>query len=69
MVHRICFNLFAIEENNERYYKYDHRFPNQEERSQHLEKWQNLTPESVLEIWYRSRGLHLFGAPIRIFNS
>jgi hypothetical protein len=30
---------------------------------------QGLTPESILgEIWYESRGLHLIGAPIRVFK-
>jgi hypothetical protein len=29
-----------------------------------------LTPESVLrEIWYDNQGLHLIGAPIRIFQN
>jgi hypothetical protein len=29
----------------------------------------SLTPESILEvIWYRSQGLHLIGAPIRVFK-
>jgi hypothetical protein len=33
----------------------------------HFEK---MTPESTLEdIWYRSRGLHLIGAPIYIFKN
>jgi hypothetical protein len=35
--------------------------------------WSNgkiLLPKSILEeIWYGNRGLHLFGAPIRIFKS
>jgi hypothetical protein len=70
MVQIICFHLFAVEENNERYYKSDHGFLDQENRSRHLEKRQNLTPESVLEeIWYWSQELHLFGAPIHIFKS
>jgi hypothetical protein len=30
---------------------------------------QDLTPESILEeVWYGSWGLHLFGAPIYIFQ-
>jgi hypothetical protein len=27
-----------------------------------------LTPKSILEIWYGSRGLHLIGAPIHVFS-
>jgi hypothetical protein len=31
--------------------------------------FQDLTPESILEeIWYGSRGLHLIGAPIYVFQ-
>jgi hypothetical protein len=50
----------------------DHRSSDQE-RSRHLKSTafekHGLTPESILgEIWYRSRGLQLLGAPIRIFK-
>jgi hypothetical protein len=39
-------------------------------RNQHSEELQNFVPESILgEIWYRIQGLHLTGAPIRIFKT
>jgi hypothetical protein len=43
-------------------------FGSREKRSRHLEQQQNLTPKSILNIWYECRGLHLLGAPIHVFQ-